>query len=780
MPTMKTLIGARVTRVEDPRLVRGLGSYVDDIQLPRMLHAAFVRSQHAAGRVRAIDAARALVVPGVVAAFTYEDMRGEVGRTPIVFPPQQDAPRPLLADGVVVHVGQPLAVVIAEDRYAARDGALAVEVDIEPLPAVVDMEAALAPGAPRVHAALPDNVCFRAVSDNPRTDELFRAAAGTVKLRLVNQRVAPVSMEGRAVLAQWDDGAQKLTVWTSTQMPHGVKQQLAINLGIPETRIRAIAPDVGGGFGAKIPAYSEDFVLGWVTRRLARPVKWSETRAENLLATTHGRAHVEYVEAAYTADGEVTGLRLRTVADVGAFASFVGAMVPNETPMMVCGCYNIQAVSSELVEVYTNTMQVEAYRGAGRPEAAYIIERVMDAVAAALGRDPVEVRRRNFIPSDAFPYTTPTGAAYDSGNYPIALDRACELFDYAGARRAQAQARGEGRLVGIGVASFTEVCAFGPSALALPGMRSGFWESAHVRVEPTGSATVMTGTSPHGQGGVTTFAQIVGDILGLPLEDVVVLHSDTDVVTHGVGTFGSRALAVGGSAVKMAADRVLGKARRIAAHLLEVHERDLEFADGMFSAVGGGPRITFREVAMAAHVWNRPVPNEDPGLEAVARFDPAGFTFPFATQICQVEVDPDTGQIEIQRYVSVDDVGHVINPLLVDGQRLGGIVQGLGQAWVEEIRYDEGGQLVTGSLMDYAVPRASMFPRFELDTTVTPTPLNPLGAKGVGELGTIGAAPCLVNAVLDALRPLGVTQLDMPLKPERVWQAIAAAPGAPR
>jgi len=770
------MIGERIKRREDPRLIRGLASYTDDLKLHGMLHAAFVRSDHAAGRILEVDAARARQRDGVVGVFTYDDLRGRVGRSPCtaILPGMNDAPHPLLADGFVRYVGQPIAVVVARERYLARDAALDVDVEIDPLPAVVDPERALEAGAPLVYPELGTNVCWHQQPEpNPELERLFVEAAGVVKLRLLNQRVAPVPMEGRAVLAHFEEGPGKLTVWTSTQTPHGVKQQIAICLGLPEIRVRVIAPEVGGGFGCKIPAYPEECLLGFVSRSLRRPVKWAETRTENLMNTTHGRGHVEYVEAAYGADGTVLALRGKSIVEVGGYASMLGAAIPTFTHLLACGPYGIRAVSWEIVDVYTNTMATEAYRGAGRPEAAYIAERVMDEVALRTGLDRVEVRRRNLLPADAFPYTTPTGAVYDSGNYAATLGKALARFDYAAACRERDAARAQGRLVGIGLATFTEICGLGPSTGASALSRHGTWESAEVRVEPTGNVTVLTGVSPHGQGQETAFAQMVSDAFGIGIDDVSVVHGDTDVVPHGVGTFGSRGLVVGGTALRMATDKILVKARRIAAHLLKLPEERVSFEDGSFR--GGEIALGFRDVAMAAHLWNDPVPGEEPGLEAVARFEPPGTTFPFGVHFCRVEVDPDTGELEIQRFVSVDDVGNVINPLLADGQRLGGIVQGLGQALCEEVRYDESGQLLTATLMDYAMPRAAMFPRIELDSTCTPTPLNPLGAKGIGELGTIGSTPCLVSAVLDALRPLGVTHLDMPLTPHRLWQAMRAA-----
>ncbi|MBM4335070.1 MAG: xanthine dehydrogenase family protein molybdopterin-binding subunit [Deltaproteobacteria bacterium] len=778
MPVRPVSVGERIKRREDPRLIRGLASYTDDLKLHGGLYASFVRSDYAAGRIERIEASRALSRPGVVAVYTFEDLRGTVGRTPCVARPEagRDAEHPLLADGRVRWVGQPIAVVVAEDRYLARDAALDVAVEISPTPAVVDPRAALAPDAPRVYADHADNIALHVpATGGPEVQKLFAEADGVVRLELLNQRLAPVSMEGRAVLAHWDEGPQRLTLWTSTQVPHLVKQSVAQCLGIAEIRIRVIAPEVGGGFGAKIPVYAEECLLPWISRKLRRPVKWSETRTENLLGTTHGRGHVHEIEAAYRKNGELLALRGRVISDVGAYPSFFGASIATFTPLMMPGCYHPKAIDVEVVCVYTNTMATDAYRGAGRPEAAYTVERVMDEIAAATGLDPVEVRRRNFIPKDAFPFTTATGAIYDSGDYELALAKALERFDYAGARARQAKARAEGRLVGIGVATFTEICGLGPSTGASPIQRTGSWESGVVRVEPTGNVVITTGVSPHGQGQETAFAQLAADAFGIDVNDVEVLHGDTDVVTHGVGTFGSRGLVVGGTAVHMALEKVLAKASRIAAHLLDAKPEQVHFDGESFRVAQSDRKLGFRQVAEAAHLWNVPIPGEEPGLEAVARFEPTGTTFPFGTHFCEVEIDADTGELELIRYVAVDDAGRIVNPLLADGQRLGGIVQGLGQALCEEVVYDESGQLLTATLLDYALPKAQMFPRIELDSTCTPTQLNPLGAKGIGELGTIGSTPCLVSAALDALRPRGVTHLDMPMKPERIWRALQEA-----
>lgn len=769
-------VGEPIKRREDPRLIRGLGTYTDDVKLHRTLFAAFVRSDFAAGKIVSVDTSEAAGHEGVVGVFTFDDL-GSVGPTPIgaEMPGMNKVDHPLLANGAVLYAGQPVAVVIAEDRYTAEDAAELVQVEIEPRQAVTDPEAALADDAPRVYEDLPSNVCFSIPGDSTETDRLFAEADGSISLRLINQRVAALPMEGRAVVAHWEEGPGKLTLWTSTQVPHAVKQQVAMCLGIPEIKVRVIAPEVGGGFGAKIPTHPEECLLPWISRRLRRPIRWAETRTENLRNSTHGRGHVETVEAAYRKDGRVLALRGRTVADLGGYRSFFGPFIPLSTPSMICGCYDLKAVCWETTTVYTNTMATEAYRGAGRPEATFIIENVMDAVAKELGLDPLEVRRRNFVPKEAFPYTTATGSVYDTGDYQKSLDKAVEVFGYQQARAEQKAAREAGRLVGIGVATFTEVCGFGPSAGASPMQRMGTWESATIRVEPSGNVTVLTGISPHGQGQETAFAQMVSGALGIEIDDVTVVHGDTDSVPHGVGTFGSRGIAVGGSALHMAIEKVTAKARRIAAFHLDSPEEKVTFDAGVFRVEGSEGTLGFREVAERAHLWNVAVPGEEPGLEAVARFEPTGTTYPFGAHLCQVEIDPESFEVTIQRYLAVDDFGEVINPLIAEGQRLGGIVQGAGQALFEAIRYDSNGQLITGSLMDYAAPRAKSFPRIELDRTITPTPLNPLGAKGIGELGTIGATPCLMSAVLDALTPLGVTSLDMPATAERIWSAVQAA-----
>lgn len=772
-----SLLGQRVRRREDPRLLRGLATYTDDLPAQGDLHAVFVRSDFAAGRVTRIATEAARDLPGVRDVVTMDALRGRIGsmppsRTP---PGMRRDPAPLLADGAVRYVGHPIAIVLADDRYRARDGAAAVEVDIEPRPAVTDPDAALAPGAPRVYDALPDNVCQRLEVGDADIDRIFAGAHGTLELRLEHPRVAPAALEPRAVVAGWDAGREKLTLWSSTQVPHVLKQEVAACLGIPEFRVRAVAPEVGGGFGSKTSVYPEECLLGWLARHWRRRVRWTETRGENLLCTTHGRGQTATAEVAYDRDGRVLGLRGHLLQEVGAFPGGNMGLLPGLYVASTTGCYAIAAAHWTYTGVYTNTMAVDAYRGVGRVEPTYVIERALDAVAARLGLDPAEVRRRNFIPADAFPYTTPGRLQYDSGDYGATLDRALERFGYAPARSAQADARTAGRLVGIGIAASTEVCSFGPSAGGDPEGTSGYWESAAVRVEPSGNVTVLTGLSPHGQGTETVFVQMVADRLGVDPESVTVVSGDTDAVPHGVGTHGSRGATVGGTALHMALSKIVAKAGRIAAHHLDVTADRIAFEAGVFRVAGAERTLGFREVARAAHVWSVPIPGEEPGLEALAVFEPGGMTFPNSVHVCQVEVDPDTGAIELQRYLAVDDCGVQLNPMLVDGQRLGGIVQGLGQVLGEVLRYDANGQPQGASLMQYAMPRASWFPRIELESTCTRTDVNPLGAKGVGEAGTITAPACLVNAVLDALAPRGVTHLDMPLTPERVWRALRGA-----
>jgi len=762
-------LGARVKRREDPRLIAGTSTYVDDITLPGLLHVAMVRSPHAHAKMTALHAEQARTAPGVVAVWTGEDVAGRCGPLPVgprIREMKVPKRYPLVIDGVVRHVGDPVAAVVATDPAAARDAADLVDVEYAPLPAVTNVEAAMQPGAPVIHPDLGTNVCFRATY-GAAVDDAFGKADVTVSLRLVQQRLVPSAMETRGVVAQFRGG--ELTIWTSTQIPHVVKTTLADVVRVPEHQIRVIAPEVGGGFGSKLDVYGEEALVAALAVALGRPVKWIETRRENFMATVHGRGQVAYVDVAATREGTITGLRVRVLADLGAYSQLLTPGVPTNTGLMACGCYRIPHAFAEVIGAFTTLTPTDAYRGAGRPEATFLIERAMDAVARRLQLDPVEVRRRNFIPPEAFPFKTPTGATYDSGDYGRALDKALQIAGYAGLREEQRRLRAAGRYLGIGISSYVEITGLGAAA-ALSG---GSWESATVRVEPTGKVTVLTGSSPHGQGEETTFAQIVGDRLGVPIDDVAVIHGDTRAVPHGVGTFGSRTTAVGGSAVFIASDRIREKATKIAAHLLEASADDVALDGARFHVRGSLQRaVDFKDVARAAYKGTKLPPGMEPGLEVTHFFSPPERVFPFGTHICVVEVEPETGEVAIRRYIAVDDCGTILNPLLVAGQVHGGIAQGLAQALYEDAVYDEGGQLLTAGFPDYAVPKAAQVPPFELDHTVTPSPHNPLGVKGVGEAGTIGATPAVVNAVLDALAPFGVDHLDMPLTPRKIWEAI--------
>ncbi len=764
-------LGARVKRREDPRLITGTATYVDDLQLAGLLHVVLVRSPHAHAKITAIETERARAAPGVVAVWTGEDVRARCGPLPVGSRlKDMKVPKryPLVIDGVVRHVGDPVAAVVATELPLARDASEVVEVAYDLLPAVTHIEAALTPQAPVIHPELGTNICFR-LTFGANVDDAFTHADHTLSLRVVHQRLVPSPMETRGVVAQFRGG--ELTIWTSTQIPHVVKTTVAETVRVPEHQVRVIAPEVGGGFGCKLDVYAEEALLASLAVALGRPVKWIETRQESFLATVHGRGQVSYVDVAVKADGTITGLRARVLADLGAYSQLLTPSVPTNTGLMASGCYRIPHVFAEVIGVFTTQTPTDAYRGAGRPEATFSIERVADAVARALKLDPADVRRRNFIPPEAFPHKTATGATYDSGNYAQALDKALKIVGYPALREEQRRLRGQGRLLGIGLSSYVEITGLG-AATALPG---GNWESATVRVEPTGKVTVLTGSSPHGQGEETTFAQIVSDRLGVSVDDVVVVHGDTRAVPHGVGTFGSRNTAVGGSAVYLASTRIREKAMAIAAHLLEASPGDV-VVDGAQFRVRGSPQrtVSFPDVARAAYKGAKLPPGTDPGLEATHFFAPPDRVFPFGTHVCVVEVDRDTGEVAIRRYVAVDDCGNILNPLLVAGQVHGGIAQGLAQALYEEAIYDQEGQLLTAGFLDYAVPRAVHVPTMELDHTVTPSPHNPLGAKGVGEAGTIGSIPAVVNAVLDALAPLGVETLDMPLTPRKVWEAISS------
>ena len=768
MPVSK-LVGTKVKRREDPRLVQGLSHYVDDLRMADVMQVAILRSPHAHARINGVNTDAAAALPGVVSVTTGADIGDSVGSVPCAAanPTLRTPPHPVLAQGEVRYVGEPVAAVVAEDSYTARDAIDLIEVDYEPLPAVSDLEKALEPGSPLVHSQWDSNQCFTFECGTGDMDKARAEADVIVKQKFIHQRLAPIPVETRGVVARYFPGEDELTVWSSTQIPHLLRAMLALVLGFPEHRIRIIAPEVGGGFGCKLNVYREEALLAHLAMKLKGTVKWIEGRRENIQATIHGRGQVGTVEAAVKKDGTILGVTYDSLLDTGAYHQLLTPGMPPLTGLMISGSYKIPTLKFTSTGGFTNKVATDAYRGAGRPEATLVIERTMDLIARELDMDPVEIRRKNFAQPSDFPLAVATGLAYDSGNYQAALDKALEMVGYEDLRAEQKRLREEGRYMGIGFSTYVEICAMGPSA-ALP---AGGWESGTVRLDFTGKTTVLTGVSPHGQGEETTFAQIVSDELGVPIEDVAVLHGDTAVVPNGIGTFGSRGISVGGTAVYMATQKVREKAEAIAANVLECSTDDLEFEDGKFSVKGVPDKgITIQEVALQAHVATKLPAGMEPGLQATSVFEPSNFTFPFGTHVCVVEVDTQSGEVEILRYIAVDDCGKVINPLIVDGQVQGGIAQGLGQALLEEVVYDEDGQLITGSLMDYAVARAEDLPPLEFARTETPSPVNPMGVKGVGEAGTIGSTPSIVNAVVDALAPFGVTHIDMPLKPEKLWR----------
>ncbi len=764
-------IGAPIKRRDDPRLIQGLAHYVDDFNPHGTLHMAVVRSPYGKANIRSVDVSKAAAAEGVVAVYTHEETKG-IGPVPVggLVPDAKVPEQPILADKQTLFAGEPVVAVIAETRYGARDAADLVDIDYEPLDAVVDLAAAIESGSPKVHDAYESNEAFKWGIAGGDVEAGMKEADVIVKEKITNARVAPLALEPRGVLAHYLPGEDKMTIWTSTQVPHKVRTLVALQIGMPENRMRVIAPEVGGGFGSKLNIYREEALAAFVSRELGVPIKWVESRSENFMTTIHGRGQVGDVEMGLKNDGTITAFRYNVLADCGAYYQLLTVAIFTLTGLMLPGPYKIENIEMNATGVFTNKVATDAYRGAGRPEATYILERMMDIAAIELGMDPVEIRRKNFPDKSEFPFSTSAGLSYDSGDYHQALDVALEAADYSSMRAQQEEARKDGRYLGIGFSTYVEICGMGPSA-ALGGQG---WESARVRVEPTGKATVFSGASPHGQGQQTSFAQIVADGLGIDANDVTVIHGDTDVVPYGVGTFGSRGTVVGGSAVVYARDKVRAKMAKFAAMEFEADENDIEFEDGkVFVRSAPEKSAGFAEVAMMAYSAIALPEDTDPGLEETHFFEPSNFTFPFGTHIVLAEVDPETGDVEILRYVAVDDVGNMINPLLVHGQIHGGIAQGLGQALEEEMIYGEGGQPLNASFMHYALPKANRLPRFELLHTTTPTDVNPLGAKGVGEAGTIGSTPAVVNAVLDALSPFGITHIDMPLRPERLWRAIA-------
>ena len=773
------VFGSGIRRREDPRLITGSAQYTDDITLPGMLYAAMLRSPHAHARIQSIDKSQAEEAGGVVAVYTSADIDGELNSMPCAWLlPNAGltvADYPCLAKDVVRYVGDIVAVVVAEKRYQAYDALDLIEVDYDPLPAVTDPEAAAKEGAPKLHDNIDGNQAFHWTVTGGDIDAAFQNAEVVVKDRIVQQRLIPTAMETRAALAHFIQASGELTLWNTTQNPHIVRFLSSVVTGIPEDRTRVIAPEVGGGFGSKIAVYPADFLTILCSKKLGRPVKWTETRSENYQATTHGRNHVQEVELAATKEGKITGLRAKVWSGMGAYLSTAAPGIPTILHgLMLSGVYDIPAIHEDVYGLYTNGTPVEAYRGAGRPEATFMIERLVDLLANKLGMDPAEVRRRNFIPPFDHGRDVATGLTYDSGNYEGALAKLLEKSGYDKLRKEQAEAREKNRYIGLGLATYVEICGLGPSQVAgAIGFQGGLWESAIIRFHPSGKVHVFIGASPHGQGEETTFAQIVSNELGVSPDDVKVIHGDTDNTPMGWGTYGSRTTAVGGAALAVSARKIRDKAKIIAAHLLEAAVEDMDYEDGKLFVKGSPDNAkTIQDVALMANVaWDMPE-GVEAGLEASTFYDPPNFVFPFGAHLAVVEVDPETGQVDLKRYVCVDDCGPQINPMIVEGQVHGGVVQGIGQALWEEAVYDEEGQLVTGTMLDYAIPRADRVPDIEVHSTVTKSPHHPLGVKGIGEAGTIASTVAVYNAVLDALEPFGVKSVAMPFTPERVWRAI--------
>jgi carbon-monoxide dehydrogenase large subunit len=781
---MMAIVGTSIKRREDPRLITGEAKYMEDIELPGMTYAAILRSPYAHARIVSIDTSRAAALPGVIGVFTGQDFM-ELNPLPCAWQAggvknNANTPRCLEPERVTF-TGQGVAVVVAENRYIAEDAIELIHVEWEPLPVVTNARAATEPGAPQLHENAPNNVCMEwECGDQAGTDAALAAADVVIRQPLVNQRLIPTPIEPRGCAAQYLPATGEYTVWMTSQAPHVMRLLMtAFVFGMPETKMRVISPQVGGGFGAKIFLYPEYVLVTALSKKVGRPVKWMETRRENYIATTHGRDHITEIEVGAKSDGTITALKVNTYANLGGTLSTIAPGIPTTLyGRMLSGVYQFPNIYCHVYGVYTNTSMVDAYRGAGRPEATYVVERAIDLVADALKMDPVEVRRKNFIPKDAFPYDPKIlrGLKYDSGDYDKALDLALEMLDYGAARQMQADARQQGRYIGIGFSSYVEICGVAPSAwIGLPGegWGAGLWESANVRVHLTGKVVVTTGSQSHGQGHETSVAQVTAEELGMSVDDVVVQHSDTLGTPFGYGTYGSRSTAVGTVAVWHSLQKIKEKARTLGAHLLEAAVEDVSYENGKVFVKGSPDQFkTIQDIAaQAALAYNLPAGME-PFLDDTSYYDPPNCTFPFGTHICVVEVFPETGHTQILRYVAVDDVGKVINPMIVEGQVHGGIVQGVAQALWEGAVYDENGQLITGSLMDYALPRADMLPPLEIGRTETPSPVNPMGVKGAGEMGTIASTPAVVNAVIDALEPFGITHIDMPLTPARVWSAL--------
>ncbi len=784
-------IGAAVRRKEDLRFLSGRGHYTDDINRPGQLYASIRRADRPHARIVGIDTAAAKASPGVSAVFTGADMAAEnIGGLPCGWQihskdgaPMAEPPHPVLAVGKVRHVGDPVAVVIAATRQQAKDAAEKLVIDYEDLPSISGLRDAIAPSAPLVHDEVPGNICYDwQIGDKALVDAAFARAAKVVKLELENNRLIPNAMEPRAAVGDFDSMSGDYTLYTTSQNPHVIRLLMgAFVLHIPENHLRVVAPDVGGGFGSKIYHYAEEAIVTWAAGKLKRPVKWTADRSESFMSDAHGRDHVSTAEMALDAEGHFLALRVSTLANMGAYLSTFAPCVPTYLyATLLAGVYKTPAIYAEVKAVFTNSVPVDAYRGAGRPEATYLLERLVDVIAQETGIDRVELRRRNFIPNDAFPYQTPVALQYDSGDYTATLDAALKVADYAGFAQRRAAAAARGRLRGIGVSTYLEACGIAPSAVVGSlGARAGLYECANIRVHPTGSVTVFTGSHSHGQGHETTFAQLVHSQLGVPMDQIEIVHGDTDKIPFGMGTYGSRSLAVGGSAMVKAMDKVIAKGRKIAAHLLEAAVDDVEFKDGKFTVAGTDKSKALAEISLAAYVpHNYPIDELEPGLEETAFYDPKNFTYPGGCHVAEVEVDPDTGVTTVINFTAVDDVGRVINPMIVEGQVQGGVAQGIGQALLESAVYDKSGQLLSGSMMDYTMPRADNLPNIKVGTEVTLCTHNPLGVKGCGEVGAIGSPPAIMNAVVDALRDYGVRHIEMPATAPKLWSIIQA--GRPR
>jgi carbon-monoxide dehydrogenase large subunit len=779
-------IGTPVRRREDYRFLTGQGTYTDDINRPGQLYAYILRSPHAHARLAGIDANAAAKAAGVAAIYVGADLAADgVGGLPCGWQihskdgsPMNEPPHPVLAVGHVRHVGDPVAVVIADTLAHARDAGELINVDYLSEPAVTDVAEALKPGAPLVFAEVPGNICYDwHLGDPAAVDAALAKATRIVKLDLVNNRLVPNAMEPRAAIGDFDRATGEHTLYTTSQNPHVIRLLMgAFVLHIPEAKLRVVAPDVGGGFGSKIYHYAEEAIVTWAAAKLRKPVKWTAERVESFMSDAHGRDHVTHVELGVDAQNKFVALKVSTLANMGAYLSTFATCVPTYLyATLLAGTYTTPVVYAEVKAVFTNTVPVDAYRGAGRPEATFLLERIVDLAADELGVDPAELRRKNFIPTDAFPYQTPVALQYDSGDYFSTLELATKASDYAGfeARRREASARG--KLRGIGIATYIEACGIAPSAVVGSlGARAGLFEAAAVRVHPTGSVTILTGSHSHGQGHETTFAQLVADGLGIPMESIEIVHGDTNKIPYGMGTYGSRSLAVGGTAIIKAMDKIIAKGKKIAAHLLEAADADIEFKDGQFTVAGTDRSKSFGEIALTAYVpHNFPHEELEPGLDETAFYDPKNFTFPSGAYVAEVEIDPETGVLEICNFTASDDFGRIVNPMIVAGQVHGGLAQGIGQALLEGCVYDKAtGQLLTASYMDYAMPRADNLPSFALSTHVTLCTHNPLGVKGCGEAGAIGAPAAISNAVVDALRSYGVRHVEMPATPEKLWRAI--------